>query len=221
MKKLAKHLLVCDCADCTDMYPPDRFDVTWSVPRPEAAQVGLRKVTGRVPLGHDKARLSFGVWIDEQQRLVHDWPGFPGTAGARVELDPLRGSAIVGTPDPLLGALADPVPLRRKAAERISARCMVELGLADARSGVSDYVQCARHGSGIAALSCAHAQDPTQRIDVVVLYGVDGDFPDVFCEPCLTAYASGDLDVALTLCSRCQQESVYRNRVVATTWYGA
>ena len=42
-------------------------------------QDGARRVTGRVPLGASNASWTFVAYIDDQRRLVDDWPGFPGT----------------------------------------------------------------------------------------------------------------------------------------------
>jgi hypothetical protein len=205
------------------MFPPDRFEAAWTLPEPDPghAKEGRRfeRALGRVPLGDPKATWTFIVWVDEERRLAADWPGFPGTAGARVELAESReGWVITRTPDPALAALADPIPLRRLAIERLNARCMVEYGLAP--DAIADFIPCARHGFGIPALACAHVIDGPST-DATVVYGLDGDYPDLFCAPCLARYASGEVELALTVCSRCQQAHLYRHRLVARTWYGA
>ncbi len=220
MIKVHKHRLTCDCPACLDTFPPDRFEAVWNVPKPEVE--GARPVRGPVPIGAARPAMLFGLWVDADQRLLHDWPGFAGTAGARVELQDRPGApaVVVGTRDPLLAALAEPVPLRRTFAERVGARCMVEFGVT--RDDVADYLACDVHGEGLPALTCAHLADPAAPpAEAVVVYGLDGDFPDAFCPPCLERFAAGDVSVCQTVCSRCQQANVYRHRVTATTWYGA
>lgn len=223
MIKVHKHRLTCGCDDCQAMFPAGRFEPAWATPEPTAeggAARRLERVIGRVPLGDPGATWTFVVWVDQDQRLVNDWPGFPGTAGARVELDRTShdGPIITGTRDPALAALAAPVPLRRLAAERINARCMVEYGLAPREVG--DLVACPEHGEGAAALACAHVIDGPPS-EAVVVYGLDGDYPDLFCPACLERYALGEVDVAKVVCSRCQQRHLYRHHLVARTWYGA
>jgi hypothetical protein len=214
--KLQKHRITCTCDDCVAMFPPDRFEASWSM----TPQDGSRRVTGRVPLGASNASWTFVAYVDEQRRLVDDWPGFPGTRGARVELSHHNaGDEVVGTRDPALAALAEPIPLRRLAVERINARCMVELGLAP--SDIADYVACEQHGQGIPALACAHVIESASPIDATIVYGVDGDYPDLFCGECLANYVGGDVNVARTVCSYCQQAHLYRHRLVTRTWYGA
>ncbi len=215
MIKVDRHLIVCDCADCTAMFPPDRFEATWVYPQPSPE---ARRATGRLPIGHPKARPAAIVWVDADDRLATDWPGFPGTIGAKVELTGRGpGLAVVGTSDPALAALADPVPLRRKAIERLNQRCMVEYGLAP--DDTADFVACAIHGQGARALACTHVQTSVDPIDAVVLYDPDGDYPDCFCEPCLARYQAGDVTVAEPVCSRCQQRHLYRHRLVARSSY--
>lgn len=218
MIKVSLHALTCRCPDCLDMFPPDRFEPTWVLPAPTDRKT--RKVTGALPLGHPQASHAFSLWVDEDLRLATDWPGFPGTLGARVEVDwhAAGGPRITGTRDPALAALAHPVPLRRKAIERLNARCMVDYGLAP--PDTADHIACPRHGHGIPALACRCLAGP-ERLDIVVLYGVDGDFPDALCEMCLARYLARDLSVVETVCSRCQQDNLYRHRIVSTTWYGA
>lgn len=222
MIKVSKHRLTCACEDCQTAFPPDRFEATWTVPAPDPT---CERVIGRVPLGAPNASWGFVVWIDADQRLAHDWPGFPGTRGARVELDrPGRPKSdkvsrvITGTRDPALAALSDRVPLRRLTTERINARCMVEYGLAD--DDVADFIACERHGIGLPALACVHVLG-AEAIDATVVYGVDGDYPDLFCAACLARYAAGELAVAHTVCSHCQQAHLYRHRLVGHTHYGA
>lgn len=219
MIKVQNHTLTCRCDDCAQMFPHDRFEPTWTLPQPSAAS---RRAIGALPLGHPQAGQAFAVWLDSEDRLEVDWPGFPGTAGAKVEVDwRAHPPRILGTKDPALSALADPVPLRRKALERMNQRLMVDYGLAS--EDTADFVSCERHGHGIPALACEHVVSAlnVDQLEVVVLYGVDGDYPDLLCEPCLERYLARDLSVVQTVCSRCQQEHLYRHRLVGSTWYGA
>lgn len=218
MIKVHKHRLVCRCDDCSAMFAADRFEPTWTMAEP--ATEPRERVLGKVPLGSAEATWTFVAWVDGDQRLCADWPGFPGTRGARVELAATgEGDRVItGTRDPALMALAEPIPLRRLAAERVNARCMVEHGLAP--PDVADFIECGRHGRGIAALACDHVVNDS-RVDAIVVYGVDGDYPDLFCEPCLQRYSRGEVQLANTVCSGCQQEHLYRHRLVTRTWYGA
>ena len=223
MIKVHKHRLTCSCDDCLEMFPSGRFEPAWAQPEPMATAGQGRpfeRVIGRVPLGDPAAAWTFVVWVDGDQRLAGDWPGFPGTAGARVELDRAAhdGPVITGTRDPALAALAHPVPLRRLAAERLGQRCMVEYGLAPPE--VADFLACPEHGEGIPALACRHVVDGPPA-DAVVVYGLDGDYPDLFCPSCLDRFSHGELSVAVTVCSHCQQRHLYRHHLVSRTWYGA
>jgi hypothetical protein len=213
------------------MFPRGRFEPTWTFPQPTPS---ARRVTAAIPIGHPRAPLEFILWVDASGRLAADWPGFVGTMGAQVEVDwsAHGGPRVTGTRDPVLGALADPVPLTRRFAERLNARCMRAYGLlarADdtdgaggANDGDDDTIACPRHGAGIRAFACkcVAAEDGEAR-DVVVLYDVGGDFPDCMCPPCVARFQAGDPDVVVPVCSRCQQHHLYRHRVVARTWYGA
>lgn len=193
------------------MFPPDRFEATWVYPQPFPE---ARKATGRLPIGDPKARAIATLWLDPEDRLALDWPGFPGTIGAKVTL---TGTAVTGTRDPALSALA--APLRRRAVETFNRRCMIDYGLAD--DDVGDFVACHEHGtSGIKALACAHVIGH-EPVDAVVLYDVDGDYPDCLCTACFDAFRAGDTEVTHVVCSRCQQRNLYRHRLVATTTYGA
>lgn len=220
MKKVIRHPLTCSCDDCTTMFPSDRFEPTWTVPKPSE---GAGRAEARLPLGHPRANLAFVVWVDADGRLLHDWPGFPGTLGARAEVQWYRpGSGrITGTRDPALLALADPVPLTRRFAEKVNARCMVDYGLAPEET--ADFVTCDRHGHGIGALACrcVAAVATEAPLDIWVFYDPDGDYPDVVCEACVEAFVAKAPDVVTRVCSRCQQEHLYRNRVVGRTHYGA
>lgn len=219
MIKVQKHHIACMCDDCQAMFPAGRFEPAWAMPEPVPA-AGFERVVGRVPLGEPGASWAFVVYVDADLRLADDWPGFPGTRGARVELRPGdAGREITGTRDPALAALATPIPLRRLAVERVNVRCMVEFGLADAE--LADYLACEQHGQGIPALACSHVIESPDTIDATVVYGVDGDYPDLFCEACLYDYVRGDLSLAHSVCSYCQQAHLYRHRIVARTWYGA
>lgn len=220
MIKLHKHLLVCDCASCRDMFPHGRHDAVWATQDPGN---GARRVLGRVPIGAQNAPLEFVLWVDGDDRLAVDWPGFPGTRGAKVALSltpaPDGAPVILGTHDPALRALTADIPLRRALADRFNARCMVDFGLAPDET--ADLVACDLHGSGAPAMACSHVVESRDPLDVTVVYGVDGDYPDVFCQDCLARFAQGDVDVCQTVCSRCQQLNLYRHHIVATTWYGA
>ncbi len=220
MKKVITHTLTCRCSDCVDMFPPDRYEAAWTLPRPEGAEDRVRRALARIPLGHPLGIGAFVLWVDLDSRLATDFPGMPGTLGARVDVDWHHhdGPLITGTKDPALAALAAPIPLRRTALERINARCMVDYGLAP--DDVADFVPCEAHGHGVSALTCACLLD-TPTLDAVVVYGVDGDYPDLFCTACFERFTSGELDVARTVCSRCQQQNLYRHRITASTWYGA
>lgn len=218
MIKVHKHPLVCDCGDCASMFPPGRFEAVWVAPEPAGA---ARRAVGRVPIGHPRPALEVGLWVADG-RLAADWPGFPGTVGAHVELAeraPGEAPLVVATRDPILSALAPPVPLRRALVDRFNARSMVDHGLAPEDS--ADFVACARHGHGIGALSCACIIEAAAPREAALVYGLDGDYPDLFCMSCLTLYAGGDVDVCRTVCSRCQQERAYFHHIAATTWYGA
>ena len=224
MIKVTRHRLTCRCDDCVEMFPPDRYEAAWTLPAPEVLRDGAeppRRVVGRVPLGAANATWPFVVWVDADDRLVTDWPGFPGTHGAKVEIDwrAPEGPEIVGTRDPALAALAEPVPLRRIAVERLNARCMVDFGLAG--DDTADYIACPEHGRGLPALACRCVVASESPLDAVVLYGVDGDYPDLLCTACLPRYLAQDLEVVVTVCSVCQQRHLYRHRLVARTWYGA
>lgn len=202
------------------MFPGDRFDAVWTAAEPEGP--GFRRATAEVPLGGAWRGMGFVVWLDDQDRLASDWPGFPGTAGAPVLVRsgaPGEPDAVVGARDAILGALCAPVPLRRRFADRVAARCMVELGLAP--PDTADFIECGRHGRGLPALTCQHLDATGQPTDAVMLYGLDGDFPDLLCARCTERYAAGDVEVCVPTCSLCQQERARHHRVIATTWYGA
>lgn len=201
------------------MFPGDRFEPSWTVPKPSEDAC---RVEARLPLGHPRASLAFVVWVDECGRLLHDWPGFPGTLGARVDVSWYRpGSGrITGTRDPALLALADPVPLTRRFAEKVNARCMVDYGLAP--ESAADFVACERHGHGIGALTCpCVAEAGGVPRNVWVFYDPDGDYPDVVCEACADRFVAKDAAVTVRVCSRCQQEHLYRHRILGRTHYGA
>jgi hypothetical protein len=216
--KLDKHPLDCACEHCQAMFPADRFEATWTAAEPEG--VGHRRAVAHVPLGGARRGVGFIVWLDAHDRLATDWPGFPGTAGAAVTLAPKtpgESDRIVGSSDPILAALTAAVPLRRRFAERINSRCMVELGLAP--EDTADFITCPRHGRGLPALTCAHLEREGTPQHAVILYGVDGDFPDLLCLPCTERYAAGDLDVCVPTCSLCQQERARHHRVVQSASY--
>ena len=221
MIKVQKHRISCVCDDCQAMFPAGRFEPAWTMPEPARPGRRFERVIGRVALGDAGASWTFVVYVDEDLRLADDWPGFPGTRGARVELGQgaVGSREIVATRDPALAALAVPIPLRRLAVERLNARCMVEFGLAEAE--IADFIPCEQHGQGIPALACSHVIESAEAIEATVVYGVDGDYPDLFCEWCLYHYVRGDLGRANTVCSYCQQAHLYRHRLVARTWYGA
>ncbi|MGM0575092.1 MAG: hypothetical protein ACQEXJ_05110 [Myxococcota bacterium] len=219
MIKLSKHRLTCDCEHCRDTFPLKRFEPTWSVPGPPTD--GARAVRGHLPIGDPHPAMHFGLWMDDAECLLVDWPGLPGTAGARVRTrakGPSEPPVIVDTDDPILRGFTSRIPLRRKLQERLNARCLVEFGLA--QPDAADHIACEEHGQGVPALTCPHLMEPQPR-EVVVLYGLDGDFPDVLCQDCLQALAGGDTSVCLTTCSVCQRVRVLHHHVVATTYYGA
>lgn len=200
------------------MFPHDRFDVTWPAARPEGeayvASAGL-------PIGHTHASLRFEVWVDADGVLLTDWPGLPGTAGARLETRLGPGSAnrrVVGTSDPILQGFAGDAPLRRRLAERFAARCSSELGLVGLAA--TDFVPCEAHGHGLPCVSCEHLLAAGGPVDGALLYDVDGDFPDFLCLACVERLTGGDVSVCVGLCSRCQRDNVRHNRVVAASWYG-
>jgi hypothetical protein len=218
--KVIRHPLTCDCNDCATMFPSDRFEPAWTWPKPSET---ARRAEARLPLGHPRANLGFVVWVDADQRLLHDWPGFPGTAGARVEMQWYRPDSgrITGTRDPALAALADPIPLTRRFAERIHTRCMVDYGFAP--EDTADFVACPTHGHGIPALAChciVNAPADT-RLEVCVLYDTDGDYPDLVCTACIERFSARDMSVVTRVCSRCQQANLHRHHRVARSWYGA
>jgi hypothetical protein len=221
VKKVLGHALTCRCDDCAAMFPGDRFEAAWTVPQPGP---DARRVEARLPLGHPQAPLAFVVWVDADQRLLHDWPGFPGTVGARLEVQwyrPDSGRA-TGTRDVALGALADPVPLTRRFAEAVNARCMVAFGLAPDES--ADLIACDTHGAGAPATACACVAEVGSGAgprEVFVFYDVHGAYPDLVCADCVDRFASGDLGMMRALCSHCQQARLLRHRVVGRTWYGA
>ncbi|MFO0748819.1 MAG: hypothetical protein U1F43_24610 [Myxococcota bacterium] len=218
MIKVDRHLIVCDCPHCLTMFPPDRFEATWVYPAPTPES---RRVTGRLPIGHARARPAAVLWVDGDGRLETDWPGMPGTRGARVEVtwDAPGGPTVTATRDPALAALAEPVPLTRKAIERMNARCMVEYALAPADS--ADFVACARHGaSGVRALACEHVIGSAVPIEAIVMYDPDGDYPDCLCVECYERYRGGDASVVHVVCSRCQQTNLVRHRLVGQGVYG-
>ena len=126
---------------------------------------------------------------------------------------------ITRTPDPILGGFAARVPLRRKLVEVLNARCMVDFGLSPLSA--CDYIPCALHGHGLPALTCAHLRDATSPREAVVLYGLDGDYPDLLCPACVDVLSGGDASGCLTICSRCLQPDMYRHHILTTTWYGA
>jgi hypothetical protein len=205
------------------MFPRGRFEATWTFPPPTPE---ARRVGAAIPIGHPRAPLEVIVWVDAHDRLAADWPGFVGTVGAQVDVDwsAPGGPRVTGTRDPVLGALADPVPLTRTFAERLNRRCMRAYGLLESELGADDgdEIACGRHGHGMRAFACkcVAIEDGAVR-DVVVLYDVGGDFPDCLCMACLARYQAGDPSVVVPVCSRCQQHHIYRHRVVARTWYGA
>jgi hypothetical protein len=221
VKKVLAHALTCPCEDCAAMFPADRFEPAWTVPKPSAE---ARRVEARLPLGHPQARLAFVVWADDAQRLLHDWPGFPGTAGARLEVEwyrPDSGRA-TGSRDVALGALAAPVPLTRRFAEAVNARCMVEYGLAPEDS--ADFVVCDVHGRGASATACACVAEGgvgAAPREVFIFYDVHGAYPDLVCADCVERFVSGDLAMMRTVCCYCQQGFLRRHHVVGRTWYGA
>jgi|GEM_PF-1545525 len=220
MKKVLRHPLVCECEDCASMFPADHFEPTWTLPKPSE---DARRAEARLPLGHPRASLAFVVWVDAKGHLLQDWPGFPGTKGALVEMQWYRPDSgrVLGTRDPALAALSDPVPLTRVFASKVNSRCMVDFGLAPADS--ADFVTCDKHTGGISALAChcVIGAKSTERLDVYVFYDPDGDYPDVVCAACVDRFVASDPSVVTTVCSRCQQTHLYRHRIVGRTHYGA
>ena len=221
MIKVERHPLTCACEDCKTLFPSDRFDASWPAPKP--AREDIRPATAGLPIGASAPAMRFTLWLDESDRLACDWPGLPGTVGARLNVRKAPpGSTmddhITGTEDIILAGFNDGAPLRRKLTGRLTARLMVEFGLAQPEA--SDYVPCAKHTMGAAASTCTHLQDATERRDAVLLYGVDGDFPDLFCEPCVERLSAGDLSQIVTTCSRCLVELARHHRLVNTAWYG-
>lgn len=220
MIKLETHPLTCRCESCQQMFPPDRFEAVWSPPRPEVAHA--ERVTGAIPIGDPRATLRATLWVDAQDRLLVDWPGLPGTAGAHVTVErPPSGATghIVDTSDPVLRGFRSDVPLRRKVAERLNARCLVSFGLA--APATADFVGCDVHGEGLSALTCSHLAANPEPMEAVILYSVDGDYPDLFCRACFDAFAQGQSDVARPTCSRCQRREATRHHIGHATWYGA
>ena len=202
------------------MFPADRFDAVWTPPKPDGEHV--ERVTGAIPIGAAGAPVRCVLWVDEHDRLLVDWPGLPGTAGASVTIKrpPSGGTGeVVDTTDPILRGFRKDVPLRRKLAERFSARCLVTFGLAPAET--ADFVPCDEHGEGLAALTCSHLAASDEPMEAVIVYGVDGDYPDLFCVPCFERFAGGDADVAQMTCSRCQRREATRHHIVHATSYGA
>ncbi len=146
----------------------------------------------------------------------------PATEGALVQVEWFAGVwRVASTTDPILSALAVPVPLRRLAADRLSARCLVMFGLAQPTD--ADFIECSRHGhGGTSALTCRHVHGTAnERPEAVLLYGVDGDFPDLFCLACLERYAAGDISTCITVCSLCLRDTILSANIVRRTWYGA
>ncbi|PIE17440.1 MAG: hypothetical protein CSA66_05820 [Proteobacteria bacterium] len=218
MIKVHKHLLTCDCSDCLATFPKKRFEAVWQSAEPDVPALAVR---GRVPIGHADAPLEFKVWVTPDGRLATDWPGFPGSAGARVEIrsDEDGDLFVARTRDPVLMAMSASIPLRRSFKERMSVRCTYELGLSSIH--ITDYIPCDRHVYGLPAMTCRHVLDAAGPIEVVVLYGVDGDYPDVLCPSCVERVARRDLADTVTVCSRCQQEHLYRHHIRDWTYYGA
>ena len=221
MIKVERHPLLCDCADCVTLFPADRFEASWPAPKPPRQDV--RCVTAGLPIGASTPAMRFTLWLDENDRLACDWPGLPGTIGARVNVRkaPPHSSMddhVTGTEDLILAGFSDGAPLRRKLTGRMNARLMVEFGLAQAHT--ADYVPCRQHTLGVSASTCTHLQSATERRDAVMLYGVDGDFPDLFCEHCVERLNAGDLSHIVTTCSRCLVDLARRHRIIATAWYG-
>ena len=221
MIKVEKHPLTCACSDCLTLFPADRFDASWPAPRP--AREGVRSVSAGIPIGSPSPALRFTLWLDEDDRLACDWPGLPGTIGARVNLRKAPPHStlddhVTGSDDIILAGFCEGAPLRRKLTTRFNARLMVEFGLA--HPSASDYVSCPHHTMGASSMTCSHLQNSDVRKDAVVLYGVDGDYPDLFCPACVDALNAGDLTHTTTTCSRCLSVLARHHRVVATAWYG-
>ena len=85
----------------------------------------------------------------------------------------------------------------------------------------ADFVPCDIHGEGLAALTCAHIVASEEPLEAVIVYSMDGDYPDLFCRACFDAFAGGNPDVAQPTCSRCQRREVMRHHITHATWYGA
>lgn len=218
MIKVDRHPVTCDCRHCQAMFARDRFEPTWVYPDPGR---GARRATGVVPIGHPQARPVAALWVTPEGRLATDWPGFPGTRGAAVEVawDAPGGPIVTATRDPALAGLAAPVPLTHRAVERMNQRCMVDYQLAP--PGAADFLACERHGeTGVRALACAHVAHGADRVQAVVMYDPDGDFPDCLCTACFERYQQGDTSVVEPVCSRCQQVNLYRHELVGQGFYG-
>ena len=221
MIKVARHPLVCACPACETLFPADRFEASWPAPKPE--REGIREVSAGIPIGSSRPALRFTLWLDEEDRLACDWPGLPGTRGARVKVRKAAPNStmqdhVTGSDDLILRGFCEGAPLRRKLTERFNGRLMVEFGLADAST--SDYVPCPHHTLGVSAMTCTHLQEATGRRDAVLLYGVDGDFPDLFCQSCVDSLNAQNIDHLVTTCSHCLSALARHHRVVSTAWYG-
>ena len=219
--KIERHPLTCTCADCETLFPADRFDASWPAPKPERDDI--RPATAGIPIGSPNPALRFTLWLDEDDRLACDWPGLPGTIGAKVSVRraPKHSNMddhVTGSNDIILAGFCEGAPLRRKLVTRFNARLMVEFGLATPEA--SDYVPCTQHGLGASSMTCTHLEQTEVRRDAVMLYGVDGDFPDLFCEACVADLNEGVMEHIKTTCSRCLSVLAHRHRIVATGWYG-
>ena len=95
---------------------------------------------------------------------------------------------------------------------------MVEFGLAE--PSASDYIHCPKHSLGASSMTCTHLQDAEVRQDAVMLYGVDGEFPDLICRACVDDMNAGSVDHIVPACSRCVSVLARHHRIVATAWYG-